>query len=159
MVIDPTMDMDIADMLSSGSSGMYQFQVTAEFNNAEFKNADGVVEQNPYEIVVMYTYSNVFTTKQGKSALELSYLTMEDVVETKAKEATMDYNELTESLDGGRRKPRPLNGVGDFLKRTGKIANAAKGAGYSATGGGYAISGGGYESSGGGASGIDKYLK
>jgi len=114
----------------------------------------------------MYTYSNVFTTKQGNSALELSYLAMEDVVETKAKEATMDYNELTESLDGGRRKPRPLNGVGDFLKRTSKISNAAKGAGYSATGGGYAVSGGGvgsqgggYNSSGGGASGIDKYFK
>jgi len=48
MMVNTIRDMDIADMLSSGSSGMYQFRVTAEFENAEFTDADGVVNQNPY---------------------------------------------------------------------------------------------------------------
>jgi len=169
MVVDPTMDLDIADMLSSGSSGTYQFQVTVEFNNALHTNSEGVVEPSPYELVVMYSYSNILTTKQGKSALEFSYLTMEDVIKTKAGDSAMDYTELTEQMDGGRRKPIPLNAVGDYLSRSGKVIKAANdaakgggysqsGGGYTSSGGGYTRSGGGYTSSGGAASGIDRYL-
>ena len=155
MVVDPTMDLDIADMLSSGSSGTYQFQVTAEFNNAKHTLVDGSIANSPYELVVMYSYSNILTTKQGKSALEFSYLTMEDVIKTKAGDSSMDYTERTEQMDGGRRKPIPLNAVGDYLSRSGKVIKAANDA---AKGSGYNQSGGSYGKSGGAATGIDRYL-
>ena len=156
MVVDPTMDLDIADMLSSGSSGTYQFQVSVEFNNADYTNSLGNLEQSPYELVVMYSYSNILTTKQGKSALEFLYLTMEDVIKTKAGDSAMDYTELTEQMDGGRRKPIPLNAVRDYLSRSGKVIKAANDA--ARTGSGYNQSGGSYGQSGGAATGIDRYL-
>jgi hypothetical protein len=160
IVVDPTMDLDIADVLSSGSSGAFTFQVTVEFENAvHYGQDDLIATNNPYELVVMYSYSNILTTKQGKTALELSYLTMEDVIKTKAQHTAIDYNEFTEMMDGGRRKPIPLNGVGDYLRRSGRVIDAAKdavdavkGSGYNASGGGYSKSGGGYSASGGGYS-------
>jgi hypothetical protein len=166
MVIDPTMDLDIDDTLSSGSSGAFQFQVTVEFNNAEFKDINGVVQDSPYELVVMYSYSNVLTTQEGKSAVELAYLTMENVLDTKEKEASMDYTELTEQMSGGRKKPVELSGVGDFLKRSGRVIDAAKdandavkGAGYGKSGGGYGLAGAGYALAGGmAANALDAHL-
>jgi hypothetical protein len=148
MVIDPTMDLDIEDTLSSGSSGTFQFQVTVEFNNQPFYDTYGVEQDSPYELVVMYSYHNVLTTQEGKSAVELAYLTMENVLDTKEKESAMNYTELTEQMSGGKKKPIELSGVGDFLKRSGKVIDAAKdvssavkGAGYSQTGGGYGLVG------------------
>ena len=95
---------------------------------------------------------------------------MEDVIKTKAGDSSMDYTELTEQMDGGRRRPLPLNAVGDYLQRTGRIAKAANeaaksGSGYNSSGGSYGSSGGSYGKSGGSyglsggaASGIDKYI-
>jgi len=59
-------------------------------------------------------------------------------------------------MDGGHRKPIPLNAVGDYLSRSGKVIKAANDA--TRTGSGYNQSGGSYGKSGGAVSGIDKYL-
>jgi hypothetical protein len=155
LVIDPSMDLDIADVLSSGSSGQYSFQLSVEFNNVAYFNALNVAEPMPYELVIMYSYSSVLTTNKGKSDMDSTFLTKKEVLDTKGKDSAMDYTELTEGMDGGRRRPMPLNGVGQFLERSGKLIKAAQKAESAVTGAGYNLSGGAAAAA---VSNIDKYL-
>jgi len=152
LVIDPVFDLNLSDMLSSGSLGTYSFQCTVEFESTIGKN------QN-YELLIVYTDSALFSTKQGASSMEKSYLVKEDVFGAKNKDGpSIDYQQFTEEMSGGRRKPMPLTAVGDALGKTNNLLKASKSVEVSAKVGSGYKSAGSYNLSGGAKTGIDQYL-
>lgn len=148
LVIDPVMDLGLSDMLSSGSLGTYSVQFHVTFD------VPASVANLPYELLILYTKSSLFNTKEGVSSMEDAYLTKDDVLNTKTgKGPSMDYEQFTEELSGaGRRKPLSLTDVGSALNKAHRIYQTAKDVekevAKESRGGGYEVAGGG----------IDKYL-
>jgi hypothetical protein len=101
----------------------------------------------------MYADSSLLNTKSGQSLKEKAYLTKDEVFKVKSDSDAphIDYQQFTEEMVGGRKKPLPLTGIADAMRRSQGIANATKG-GCSA---GYRVSGGAAASS---ANSLDKYL-
>ena len=146
LVIDPVFDLNVGDMLTSGSMGAYQVQF-----NVTFKSP---VAGAPYELLIMYADSSLLNTKSGQSLKEKAYLTKDEVFTVKSDPDAphLDYQQFTEDMVGGRKKPLPLTGIGDAMRRSQGIAKAAKGG---CSGGDYRVSGGASASS---ANSLDKYL-
>lgn len=152
LVIDPVFDLNLADLLTSGSMGAYQVQFNVTFRTT--------AANSPYELNIVYSDSAYLNTNSGKSSKEKAYITKDEVLSIKSdKDAPhVDYQEFIENLSGGgKRKPMPLTGVGDAIKRSQGLLNAAYDAKKAVSGGGYKVSGGSSSASAG-ASVIDKYL-